>query len=251
MLDEIRRIYRESQKPADSYFNRLLARPVAALAVAALARTRVTPNQVTFLSLFVFVLAMVGLVVLPGWVGLLAGVGGVELSYVFDCADGQLARLTKRSSPIGALLDFLMDELKAYLLIAGVALRGFFVEDRGTDSLLAGLATLVVVGSALSLTKFVRTPEYAAATGTAQLRHGEAAGASHQRSGPLWPVMFVARMISQYPATLPLFAFAGRLDWFLYAYAVVHLLYVAQTALVVLWRLGRFAPAAPAPESRS
>lgn len=249
MLDEIRRIYRESQKPADSYFNRFLARPLAAVVVAALARTRVTPNQVTFMSLFLFIGAMAGLVLLPGWVGLLVGVGGVELSYVFDCADGQLARLTRRSSPVGALLDFLMDELKAYLLIAGISLRAWWTGDEGLDRLLLGVAAFVVVGSALSLTKFVRTPEYAEATGTKQLRHGEAAGSSHQRSGPLWPVMFVARMISQYPATLPLFAVADRLDLFLYAYLFVHLLYVGQTALVVLWRLGRFAPSAPEPRS--
>lgn len=248
MLTEIRRIYRESQKPADSYFNLYLARPLAAVVVALLARTRTTPNQVSFLSIAVFQLAMVGLVLLPGWVGLLVGVGLVELSYVFDCADGQLARLTKRSSPVGALLDFLMDELKAYLLVAGIALRWFLQTDAGAYPLLLGLGTLVIIGSALSLTKFVRTPEYAEATGTKQLKHGEASGASHQRSGPLWPVQLLARLISQYPTTLPLFAVADRLDLFLYAYAGVHVLYIGQTTLVVLWRLGRFAPR-PAPES--
>jgi phosphatidylglycerophosphate synthase len=123
MLQEIRRIYRESLKPADSLFNLYVARPPAAVVVAALARTRTTPNQVTFASIAIFVVAMVALAGLPGWAGLLAGVGLVELSYVFDCADGQLARLTKRSSPVGALLDFLMDELKAYLLVAGITVR--------------------------------------------------------------------------------------------------------------------------------
>jgi phosphatidylglycerophosphate synthase len=248
MFAEIRRIYRESQKPADSYFNLYLARPLAAVVVALLARTRVTPNQVSFLSIAVFALAMVGLVLLPGWAGLLLGVGLVEVSYVFDCADGQLARLTKRSSPVGALLDFLMDELKAYLLVAGIALRWHLHDAGGVYALVLGVGTLVIIGSALSLTKFVRTPEYAQATGTKQLKHGEASGASHQRSGPLWPVQFVARLISQYPTTLPLFAAANHLDWFLYAYAGVHVLYIGQTALVVVWRLGRFAPR-PAPES--
>lgn len=248
MLTEIRRIYRESLKPADSYFNLYLARPPAAAVVALLARTRTTPNQVTFVSIFVFALAMAGLVALPGWLGLLVGVGLVELSYIFDCADGQLARLTKRSSPVGALLDFLMDELKAYMLVAGLTARAWLHEGGGVTALLIGLGTLVVIGSALSLTKFVRTPEYAEATGTRQLKHGEASAASHQRTSPLWPVQFAARMISQYPTTLPLFALANRLDLFLYAYAGVHVLYIGQTALVVLLRLGRFAPRA-APET--
>jgi phosphatidylglycerophosphate synthase len=242
MFQEIRRIYRESLKPADSLFNLYVARPPAAIVVAALSRTRATPNQVTFVSIAVFALAMVALVALPGWLGLLAGVALVEVSYVFDCADGQLARLTKRSSPVGALLDFLMDELKAYLLVAGIALRWWLHDGGGVAALLYGLGTLVIIGSALALTKFVRTPEYAQATGTKPLAHGEASGAASQRTSPLWPVQAVARLISQYPTTLPFFAAANRLDVFLYAYAAVHVLYIGQTSLVVLWRLGRFAP---------
>ena len=41
MFAEIRRIYRQSLKPADSYFNLYLARPLAAPFVALFARTRV------------------------------------------------------------------------------------------------------------------------------------------------------------------------------------------------------------------
>jgi hypothetical protein len=88
-----------------------------------MARTRATPNQVTFVSIGVFMCAAAALALLPGALGLWLGVALVELSYIFDCADGQLARVTGRSSSVGALLDFLMDELKAYLLIAAVAAR--------------------------------------------------------------------------------------------------------------------------------
>ncbi len=249
MLAETRRIYRESLKPADSLFNLYIARPPAALFVQLLSRTGVTPNQVSFFSLFLFILAMTGLIALPGIPGLLAGIGGVELSYVFDCVDGQLARITRRSSPVGALLDFLMDELKAYLLVAGVATRWYLHDAGGVQSLLFGLGTLVIIGSALSLTKFIRTAEYAHATGTQALKHGEAAGAASQRKGLLWPVQALARLVSQYPTTLPLFAIVNRLDIFLYAYAAVHVLYIAQTALVVLLRLGRFAPRLAPPET--
>ncbi len=242
VFGEVRRIYRESLKPADSLFNIYLARPPAAVVVTALARTRVTPNQLSFVSIGVFLVAVGLLVGVPGWLGVLLGVLGVELSYVFDCADGQLARVTGRSSAVGAQLDFLMDELKAYLLVAGVSARWALHDGGELTSLLVGLGTLVVVGSALSLTKFVRSPEYAEATGTKQLKHGEASGS---RAGPLWPIEAAARLISQYPTTLPLFAVAGRLDIWLYAYAGVHVLYVGRTALVVLLRLGRFARETP------
>jgi phosphatidylglycerophosphate synthase len=244
VLTDVRRIYKESLKPADSLFNLYLARPMAAVAVSAFSRTQVTPNQVTFLALGMMVAGVAMLAGIPGVWGLILGVGAIELSYVLDCADGQLARLTRRTSAVGALLDFLMDELKAYLLVGALATRWFLQDGGGPVALLVGVASLIVVASALSLTRFVRTPEYAQATGTKQLKHGEAAGAARgPNRSPLWPVQMAARAISQYPVTLPLFAIVDRLDLFLYAYGAVHLLYVGQTALVVLWRLGRRGPA--------
>ena len=51
------------------------------------------------------------------WVGLIL----VELAYVFDCVDGQLARRTNRTSRLGGELDFLIDELKAYVLVASLS----------------------------------------------------------------------------------------------------------------------------------
>ena len=62
---------------------------------------------------------------MPGHVGLVVAVIVFELSYVLDCADGMLARLRGTASPVGHLLDFLMDELKAFLLLAAVAVRLF------------------------------------------------------------------------------------------------------------------------------
>ena len=186
---------------------------------------------------------MAALIGLEGPLGLWLGVIGVELSYIFDCSDGQLARVTGRTSPVGASLDFLMDEFKALMLVAAVAVRWALHDGGGQYALFVGVASLVVVGSALSMTKFVRSPEYAEATGTKQVQHGQSAGS---RVGPLWPVEMAARLISQYPVTLPIFAAFGAMHVFLYAYAAVHLLYVGRTTLVLLLRLGRFAP-----ESRS
>lgn len=242
MFAEIRRIYSQSLKPADSLFNLYLARPLAAPVVAALARTPITPNQVTLFSMVIATAGCVVLAAVPGFWGLVLGIVGIELAYIFDCVDGQLARLTGRTSPVGGELDFLMDEFKAYLLVGALALRWYWHDGGGVHALYAGLATLIVIGWALASTRFLRTPEYARATGTTRQRHGAAAAAARSRSTPLWPLEMLARLISQYPATLPIFAIVDRLDIFLYAYAAVHLLYVGRTALIVLLRLGRFAP---------
>ncbi len=243
MLGEIRRIYQRSLKPADSLFNLYFARPLAAPIVMLLARTRVTPNQITFVSFGVMLIAGVLLALVPGWLGLVLGVVAVELSYILDCVDGQLARVTGRTSPVGSELDFLMDELKAFVLVGALGLRWYWYDDGGVPALYLAGGTLIIIGWALCLTKFVRSAEYAEATGTVRQGHGQSAGEAGQRKGALWPIKMVARFISQYPACLPIFAAVDRLDVFLWAYGAVHVLYVAQTALVLVLKLGRFAPA--------
>ena len=51
------RVYRETRKKHDQLFNVYVMRPLAAVFVAAIHRTRVTPNQVTLLNLAVFLAA--------------------------------------------------------------------------------------------------------------------------------------------------------------------------------------------------
>ena len=159
-------IYRRTRKPNDIFWNRFVARPLAAVVVVPLARTGITPNQVTFATLPVFLAGAAVLALLPSWGALIAGAGIIELSYVLDCADGQLARLKGTSSPVGAHLDFLMDELKAFTLVAAIAIR-LWMPDRDPRWLLEGVACLAIVAAAISLTTFMRRPEYAAATGKA------------------------------------------------------------------------------------
>lgn len=101
-----------SSKPleAEELVDEHLHRPLARLLIPGLARTPITPNQVTFLS---------GLIGVIG--GILLGAGahrptfllgaGVLLfiSVVLDCCDGQLARIRGISSTTGAVVDGLAD----------------------------------------------------------------------------------------------------------------------------------------------
>ncbi len=240
MFSEIRQTYRDSMKPSDSLFNLYLARPLAAPLVVLFARTPITPNQVTLLSLLPMVAGLAAWLTLPGTLGLWLGVIGVELAYILDCVDGQLARVTGRSSIIGGELDFLMDELKAVLLIGALTIRWSLLDGGGDQAFVVGISTLAILAVALSLTRFVRTDLYAEATGTVKQNHGESAGAARERKSPLWPVEMVARLVSQYPVTLPLFAAFGRMDLFVWAYGVVHVLYAGRTFLSIMLRLGRF-----------
>jgi len=259
-------VYRRTRKPKDLLWNRFVARPLAAVVLVPLQGTRVTPNQVTLGTLVLFV-AAAGVLALDGrWVGLLIGIGLLELAYVFDCVDGQLARLRGTSTPIGAHLDFLMDELKAFLLVAAVAVRLWRgdpadVRDRW---LLEGLLALVAVASAISLTTFLRRPEYAASTGAVvgqgrgdysggvksaeASASGPAAGAASgeetapPRGSALSPKRLVeaaGSFVVHYPSYIVFVAIFDRMDVFLHAYLLVNAAHVGRSLLGITWKLGR------------
>lgn len=120
--------------PLTRYAYRPLSRPLAAL----LSRTFVTPIQLTWVSA---VFAAGGGVAF----GLRAYILGVALTLVgqiADCADGDLARMTERSSRSGAFLDSVLDRWTDAALVIGL---GFSDPDRyGTAAALALIGAFLV-----------------------------------------------------------------------------------------------------------
>jgi hypothetical protein len=244
-LSQIAAVYRQTKKPKDILWNRFVARPVAAVFLVPLAKSRITPNQVTFLSLAVFVAAMAMLALQRGHFALVSAALVLELSYVLDCVDGQLARLKQKSSPVGAHLDFLMDELKAFLLVAATGVRLWRI-DGHEFWLLEGVTGLVVVASAISLTTFIRRPEYLAATGAARPRsagdYGDGfAAESHPTSvaSLIGLVESVGRFLIHYPSYFVFVALFDQLDLFLHVYIAINGAYAARSLLGVAIKLGR------------
>ncbi|WOF22635.1 CDP-alcohol phosphatidyltransferase family protein [Microbacterium betulae] len=104
------------------WVNRRLARGVAAAAAA----RGVGPNAVTLASAALSVAGLVALVVAP--VSAVTGIVAAALlaaGYVFDSADGQVARLTRRSGPAGEWLDHVVDAVRTPLVHVGVAVAVF------------------------------------------------------------------------------------------------------------------------------
>lgn len=243
MLARARAIYRQSKKRNDNLWTEWVSRPPAALVVQALERTAVTPNQVTFLSLAVFLGAGATLVAWRAWPGLLVGAALIQTSYVLDCADGQLARLKRMSSPVGALLDFLMDELKAFILVAAATAR-LWLQSGDARFLALGLGGLLVAASGISLTTFVRRPEYLEAIGAPPIPPATDRGGHAPKSlSPVALVEAAGRFVLHYPSYFFFIALADRLSWLVYAYLGAHFLYLGKTGLTILVKLGR--PARP------
>jgi hypothetical protein len=251
MLGEAKRIYLATRKRHDQVFNTYFMRPIAGLAVAILARTPATPNQVTLLSLVFFVAATACLVLLPDFSGGLVAVLVLELSYLFDCCDGMLARHKKIASKEGHLFDFFTDELKATLLVAGLGLRLWRTGGWGIDAtswppgaphfLVAAVLGVTLVASAISLTNFVRRPEL-----TGKETPVEAHYETVEQSKPASPVarivglsMTFLRFLNHYPSHIWLFAALGRLDVFFWMYVVNNGLYLARGWLGLVLRFAR------------
>ncbi|MDP9150847.1 MAG: CDP-alcohol phosphatidyltransferase family protein, partial [Myxococcota bacterium] len=238
MLTQAARVYRETRKKHDQLFNVYFMRPIAAVLVAAIARTRITPNQVTLLNLAIFVGGVALLIGLPTWGGGLAAVAVIEVSYCFDCVDGMLARFKRLASRAGHLFDFFTDELKAILLVAALAVRAWRSGGVGVDGrlwsaldarfLLAGIAGAVVVASALSLTNFVRNPELSGRGVTVEAYY-ETVLSKRPKSGlgqvASWGATFL-RFLNHYPSHLWVWALAGRLEVFFWIWVTLNALYL-------------------------
>ena len=251
MLGSAKQIYLATRKKHDQLFNVYVMRPLAAGVVALAARTPVTPNQLTILNLFIFVASAALLVALPTPAGALIAVRVLELSYLFDCADGMLARHKKIASKEGHLFDFFTDEIKAVLLAGSIGVRlwrtgglgplGAPWEAGDPGFLLAAVAGVTVLASATSLTNFVRRPELTGQE-TPVEAHYETVEEAKRTSAPArlaGLVMTFLRFLNHYPSHIWIWALLGRLDAFFWVYVGINLLYLARGWLGLLVRFGR------------
>jgi phosphatidylserine synthase len=251
MLAKSKQIYLATRKRHDQLFNRFVMRPLASTVVALLAPTRITPNQLTLLNVAVFAVSAGLLVALPSYRGGLVAVGVLELSYLFDCADGMLARHKKTASKQGHLFDFFTDEIKAVLLAGALGVRLWRTGGWGLDAtawpaadprfLLAAVVGVAVIASATSLTNFVRRPELTGKD-TPVEAHYETVELAAERSPVrrmLGLVVTFLRFLNHYPSHVWIFALAGRLDLLFWIYVSINLLYLGRGWLDLALRFGR------------
>jgi len=121
---------RQFQKPHDSIFSKLVTRKFSRIfTFYALRVSWLTPNVVSSLS-FIIALIGIGLFLHPElWVRAV-GVLLLQISFVLDCSDGEIARARGLSSKYGAFLDSSYDRIKEALMLGALTWLAFI--DRET-----------------------------------------------------------------------------------------------------------------------
>ena len=105
-------------EPVNRYFHN----PIAAQIVNVFKNTWVTPDQVTYTSIFIGLISAYIFSLGTPWSFFLAGIV-LELVLILDCVDGQLARVKKCASDLGRLLDGIAGYI-IYLAVLGGIMIG-------------------------------------------------------------------------------------------------------------------------------
>lgn len=173
------------------YIDLWLNRPLAGLLVKAVYHTRITPNQLTVVSL-VFGLGAAALFAIGRAEGFIWGGILLQISSVFDSADGMLARSRQETSRFGAYLDLLFDRFVDFFGIGALAL-GAYLYSHSLHVLVVGLLAAGLY--CLQICQFYMLKAY--------LQHSVTGDTGEARAVAIWIILL---------ATVSL-----RVDWLLYA----------------------------------
>jgi len=204
-----------AQKPAarsapaySRFVNRRLGRYLTAWAY----RVGLTPNGVTAISAAWTFAALILLVVFPpSW---LLGIGValmLLIGYAFDSADGQLSRLTGRSSPAGEWLDHMVDATKVVSMPLALGL-GLYLHQAAPVAWLVVPLISAVISSVLFFGMIL----------TEQLRrqHGRVSLAADAPGRPSW-LRAVLVLPMDYGVLCLSFVLLGWLPGFLVLYTLI------------------------------
>jgi CDP-L-myo-inositol myo-inositolphosphotransferase len=131
----------------DGFVSRHINRKISDPTAKILARTRLTPNQATWIAFGIALLASVSFIMGQNIIGGILA----QLSSIADGIDGSLARLKGMSSTFGGFLDSVLDRYADALIILGMILWSLTYENYAWTWLIGFLA--IVGTQAVSYTR--------------------------------------------------------------------------------------------------
>lgn len=105
----------------DTFFGMYFYRKIATYFTYFLAKTRLSPNQISILSL-TFALLGVLFFSFGGYTNFIIGAILIQIGMILDYSDGQIARLKKLGTRRGAWFDVILGMIQNNLIILGIVL---------------------------------------------------------------------------------------------------------------------------------
>lgn len=132
------------QKPQDSIFSTLITRKISRVLTYYMIKwfPGVTPNKV---STFSFLLAVAGCIAMvsPNYWWRFAGAALLQISFAFDCSDGEVSRIKNLSSKFGAWLDSIFDRFKEALMLGAMTTYWYMYEQQEAWVLFVGFSAII------------------------------------------------------------------------------------------------------------
>ncbi|MBU1077232.1 MAG: CDP-alcohol phosphatidyltransferase family protein [Spirochaetes bacterium] len=135
--------YKKTLKPVETeeLFDLYIIRPISFLLVLLVKNISFSPNYYTLISMVTGV--MTGFFFADGsYTGLVWGAVFLQITNVFDCADGQLARYKKITTQFGKILDGIADFVTYAAIYFGIAYHIYRFTDNGFIFLYAFISML-------------------------------------------------------------------------------------------------------------
>lgn len=115
------------QQPHDSILSRLIYRRISKYLTYGLLRwiPGISAPDVTIIS---FIIGVIGAVALlsPSWWARLIAFVCIQLSFAFDCSDGEVARMTGRGSKFGIWFDSISDRTKEIIWFVAIGIQLYY-----------------------------------------------------------------------------------------------------------------------------
>ena len=252
---EIKALHKQSTFGAkEGLAFKLFSRPLASLILYFIKDSRITPNQVTILSLIVGLIGTLTHIVFLSYGGLLLGGALFMIAHMLDALDGQLARARKAGSVIGMYFDFFIDELKAYFVYMAISFRLYQQMENGvaikllepittwwgSNEILLFIAVVGMTGLAIgiSCTQFVKRAEWLEA-----FPPGDGSGEVSGLARLIGIIEKAGKFVVDYPSYIILVCVIDMVEIYFLLYTLVICLYatraLAQIALK-LWRVNPY-----------
>lgn len=115
---------KQYQQPHDSVFSRLIYRRISKRLTYLMLRyiPGISAPDITIISFAFGVAGAIGLLT-PEWWGRILAFVCIQLSFAFDCSDGEVARMTGRGSKFGIWFDSISDRTKEIIWFLAIGLQ--------------------------------------------------------------------------------------------------------------------------------